>query len=91
MRLLYELKSGQVVLIKDVLHKAGLVDKDMSKQSSFLWLQEMVATCQQLFTTFNWGANYEKFREATAAWRFSLVNFLNISETRFANSKRKPG
>ena len=38
---------------------------------------------------FNWGSNYEKFREATAAWRLSLSNLLNFSDTRFANSKRK--
>ena len=29
------------------------------------------------------------FREATAAWKLSLSNLVNFSDTRFANSKRK--
>ena len=45
--------------------------------------------CSQIFNTFNWGANYEKFREATITWKLSLANLVNFSDTRFANSKRK--
>ena len=89
MNQLYKLKPGQVLFTWDPLHKTGLVDKDMTKQDSFMWLQDLIATCQQIFNTFNWGANYEKFREATAVWKLSLSNLVNFSETRFANSKRK--
>ena len=35
------------------------------------------------------GANYEKFREASAAWKLSLKNLPNCSYTMFAHSKRK--
>ena len=49
----------------------------------------MFSCCPQIFTTFNWGANYEKFREATALWRLTLSNLVNFSDTRFANSKRR--
>ena len=49
----------------------------------------MIACCQQIFSTFNWGHNYEKFREAKALWRLTLSNLVNFSDTRFANSNRK--
>ena len=61
----------------------------MNAQDSFIWLQELVACCSQIFNTFNWGANYEQFRDATVSWRLSLSNLVNFSETKFANSKRK--
>ena len=61
----------------------------MSELDSFKWLQDITTTCTQIFNTFNWGANYEQFREATASWKLSLSNLVNFSDTRFANSKRK--
>ena len=48
----------------------------------------MVENCREMFQLFNWGANYEKLREATALWRLSLSNLVTFS-ARFANSKRK--
>ena len=86
---LYSLKPGKVLYTWDPLHKTGLVDKHVAKQHQMEWLKEMIALCQQIFSTFNWGANYEKFREATALWRLTLNNLVNFSDTRFANSKRK--
>ena len=86
---LYKFQPGQVIYTWDALHKTGLVDKHMNGQASFKWLQEMVDSCSQIFNTFNWGANYEKFREAAASWKLSLSNLVNFSDTRFANSKRK--
>ncbi len=85
---IYKLKPGKVLYTWDPLHKTGLVDKDVTGQVSFKWLQGMISYCQQIFNTFNWGANYEKFREATALWRLTLSNLVNFSDTRFANSKR---
>ena len=61
----------------------------MTNQKHMVWLQNMIAFCQQIFNLFNWGANYEKFREATAMWRLTLSNLVNFSDTRFVNSKRK--
>ena len=73
----------------DPLHKTGLLDKHVTNQKHMVWLQNMIAFCQQIFNLFNWGANYEKFREATAMWRLTLSNLVNFSDTRFVNSKRK--
>ena len=84
---LYKLKPGKVLYTWDPLHKTGLVDKDLTNKHS--WLQDMISSCQQIFKTFNWGANYEKFREATVLWKLALSNLVNFSDTRFANSKRK--
>ena len=86
---LYKLPSGKVLYSWDALHKTGLVDKHMQNKDSFKWLQELVYQCSQIFNTFNWGANYELFREATVTWKLSLSNLVNFSDTRFANSKRK--
>ena len=86
---LYSFETGQVLYTQDPLHKTGMINKAMAKKNSFKWLQDMVDYCTQIFNTFNWGANYEKFREATAVWRLSLKNLVNFSDTRFANSKRK--
>ena len=61
----------------------------MTADPKFKWLQEIISSSQQIFPTFNWGANYEMFREATALWRLTLSNLVNFSDTRFANSKRK--
>jgi hypothetical protein len=69
------------------LYKTGLIDKGLTK--ALEWLQDMISICQQIFNTFNWGANYEKFREARALFRLTLSNLVNFSDTRFANSKRK--
>ena len=84
---LYKLEPGQVLYTWDPLHKTGLVDKALTKNLE--WLQDMISICQQIFSTFNWGANYEKFREATALFKLTLSNLVNFSDTRFANSKRK--
>ena len=84
---LYKLKAGKVLFSWDPLHKTGLVDKHVTELMQ--WLQDIISVCQTIFKLFNWGANYEKFCEATAIWRLSLSNLVNFSDTRFANSKRK--
>ena len=43
----------------DPLHKGGLVDVHIRKDASFVWLVEVQNTCRQIYTTFNWGKNYE--------------------------------
>ena len=84
---LYKLKPGKSLFTWDPLYKTGLVDKHTTE--TMVWLQDIISECQAIFKMFNWGSNYEKFREATAAWRLSLSNLVNFSDTRFANSKRK--
>ena len=86
---LYNLEAGTVHASWDWMHKTGLVDKHLTKLDKFAWLRNLIDVCHQLFLTFNWGSNYEKFREASASWKLSLKNLTNFSDTRFANSKRK--
>ena len=86
---LYNFETGQVHYVYDALHKAGLVDKHIAKEDGLKWLGDYTSTCTQIFNTFNWGANYEKFRDESATWKLNQTNLVNFSETRFANSKRK--
>ena len=86
---LYNFETGQVLYTYDALHKAGLVDKHMAKEEGLKWLGDHTSICTQIFNTFNWGANYEKFRDEIATWKLNQTNLVNFSETRFANSKRK--
>ena len=58
---LYKFPPGKVLYMWD---RTGLMDKHMNAKDEFKWLQDMIEWCSQIFNTFNWGANYEKFREA---------------------------
>ena len=84
---LYDINKTQVSFTWDPMHLTGLVDKDISKDRK--WLEDITDNCREMFTLFNWGANYEKLRDATALWNLNQNNLVNFSETRFANSKRK--
>ena len=85
----YELDQDSVMYSWDALHQCGLIDTHMCKKDQFAWLQKDTETCQQVFSTYNWGANYEKLYDATALWKLNLSNLTNFSTTRFANSRRK--
>ena len=76
---LYKTNQEHVLYTWDPLHKAGLVDKDVADKK--VWVTDITTICQQIFNTFNWGANYEKFREATALWKLSLSNLVKFSDT----------
>ena len=56
------MEPGRVNATWDWMHLLGLVDKKLCKKEEFLWMQSMTEVCHDLFTTFNWGANYELFR-----------------------------
>ena len=86
---LFRLDPKTVLASWDWMHKTGIADKNVTKQDKFGWLRSLIDVCHQIFTTFNWGENYEKFREASAAWKLTLKNLANFSETRYAKSKRK--
>ena len=45
----------------DPLHKGGLVDAHIRDDPSFSWLVEIQSTCKEIYSTFNWGKNYENF------------------------------
>ena len=60
---LFKLMSGNVLYTWDPFHKTGFVNNHVTYQDIMNWLQDMIATCQRIFNTFSWGANYEKFCE----------------------------
>ena len=70
-------------------YTSGLVDTHLCKKGEFSWIVSNTDVCQQLFTTFNWGANYEKLVAATSLWKLHLKSLVGFSETRFANSRRQ--
>ena len=53
--------SDQFICTWDALHKRGIVDNHIREDSSFSWLVEIQAICSEIFSTFNWGKNYENF------------------------------
>ena len=70
------------------LHKTGFVDTHLCKKKVYSWVVSNTDTCQQIFTTFNWDANYEKLVSATVLWKLHLKSLVGFSETRIANSRR---
>ncbi len=86
---LYGTNDGDILFCYDTLHKSGLVDTHMCKKKEFAWFVEDTHVYQQVFTLFNWGANYEELVAATALWKLHLRSLVGFSETRFANSRRQ--
>ena len=41
------------------LHKGGVMVNHFCEDSSFSWLVEIKTICREIFSTFNWGKNYE--------------------------------
>ena len=86
---IYNLEPGSVLYSWDGLHKSGLVDTHLGKQTQFAWLSTITDICVRVFKLFNWGANYERLVEATSLWKMKLLNLVTFCDTRFANSRRK--
>ena len=72
----------------DPLHKGGLVDKHIREDASFKWLVDLKTICREIYTTFNWGKNYENFLQVCADLDIEKKQLTNFSMTRFANSVR---
>ena len=53
--------SDQFICTWDALHKGGVVVNHIREDSSFSWLVEIQTICSEIFSTFDWGKNYEKF------------------------------
>ena len=53
--------SDQFICTWDALHKGGVVVNHIREDSSFSSLVEIQTICSEIFSTFNWGKNYEKF------------------------------
>ena len=76
----------------DWMHKCGLVDSHLTgekaKLKEFDWVFKLCKLALRLIRNFQWGKEYEKFRNMAEELDVALFNLQFFSETRFANSKR---
>ena len=72
----------------DPLHKGGVIDSHIREDKSFEWLVEIQGVCKQIYTTFNWGKNYENFLQTCVDLDIEMKKLTNFQMTRFANSVR---
>ena len=56
--------------------------------ASFSWLVELQTICREIYSTFNWGKNYENFLQVCADLDIEMKKLTNFQRTRFANSVR---
>ena len=70
----------------DPLHKGGVIDTHIREDKSFEWLVEIQGVCKQIYTTFNWGKNYENFLQTCVDLDIDMKKLTNFQMTRFANS-----
>ena len=85
-----DMNEVEFLFTHDPLHKTGLEDKHMcNKEGEHKWIIAFNDICQQIYTTFSWGASHVKLRDAARSLNIKPRNLVNFSATRFANSKRK--
>ena len=70
------------------MHKGGVVDTHISEDTNFSWLVGIQTICKGIYTTFNWGKNYENFLEVCKDLDIEAKKLTNFQMTRFANSVR---
>lgn len=80
--------SENFVATHDPLHKTGIVDAHIRKDSDFSWLTSVQETCSEIYNKFNWGKNYELLLETCKELELALASLTKFSKTRFANSIR---
>ena len=80
--------SDQFICTWDFLHKGGVEDKHIRKDSIFFWLAEIQTICREIFSTFNWGKNYQNFLQICEDLNDQMKKLTNTQMTRFANSVR---
>ena len=80
--------SDQFICTWDLLHKRGVEDKHIRKDSIFFWLVEIQTICREIFSTFNWGKNYQNFLQICEDLNVQMKKLTNTQMTRFANSVR---
>ena len=51
--------SDEFIATHDPLHRAGIVDSHIRKETSFAWLTNVQDICSEIYQKFNWGKNYE--------------------------------
>ena len=81
--------SDQFVATHDPLHKTGIVDAHIRKDSNFSWLTKVQEVCSAIYSKFNWGKNHELLLDTCKELEMTLASLTKFSKTRFANSIRK--
>ena len=81
--------SEHFVATHDPLHKTGIADAHIRKDSNFSWLTKVQETCSEIYTKFNWGKNHELLLDTCKELELTLATLTKFSKTRFANSIRK--
>ena len=72
----------------DPLHRAGIVDVHIRKDSDYSWLTSVQETCSEIYNKFNYGKNHELLRDTCKDLEMTLASLTKFSKTRFANSIR---
>lgn len=79
----------------DPMHKAGLVDNHLRKNSKFSWVVALSQSITSIFNDFNFGKEYEHFKDVSMEIQeldkgeCKFKNPCFFSETRFANHCKK--
>ena len=81
--------SDQFVATHDPLHKTGIVDAHIRKDSNLSWLTKVQEVCSAIYSKFNWGKNHELLLDTCKELEMTLASLTKFSKTRFANSIRK--
>ena len=72
----------------DPLHKGGVLDNHIREDSSFSWLVQIQTICREIFSTFNWGKNYESFLQIYEDLNVQMKKLTNFQMRRCAYSVR---
>ena len=72
----------------DPLHKWGVLDNHIREDSSFSWLVQIQTICREIFSTFNWGKNYERFLQIYEDLNVQMKKLTNFQMRRCAYSVR---
>ena len=80
--------TGQYVCAWNPLHKGGVVDNHIRKDSIFFWLVKIETSYREILSMFNWVKNYETFLQICKDLDIEMKKLTNLQMTRSANSVR---
>ena len=66
----------------------GVVDTHIRDDERFSWLIDIQSICRDIYSTFNWGKNYENFLQVCQDLDINMKKLTNFQTTRFAKSIR---
>ena len=61
------------------------MDNHIRKDSSVSWLVEIQTVCKEIFSTFNWGKNYNFFLQICKDLDIEMKKLTTFQMTRFTN------